>query len=191
MHRVRPAGFLSAFWIAVCLALSLVGFAIASPAKAAGPDPVVYAVLFYSPTCGHCEKVINEELPPLLEKYGDQLQILKVNVTDELGGELYRKAKESRGLDSLGVPALFIGDDLLVGDIDIPASLPGIVESGLGTGGIDWPPIPDLDGYIRSGSGSIARPVSLAQVTETPPEDDSGIIAEEEDLDPLFLRRFK
>ncbi|MBZ0308787.1 MAG: DsbA family protein, partial [Anaerolineae bacterium] len=50
-------------------------------------DAVVYAVLFYSPTCPHCHQVIENDLPPLQEKYGDQLQILFINVTVQGGRE--------------------------------------------------------------------------------------------------------
>ena len=47
--------------------------------------PVVHAVLFYSPTCPHCQYVITETLPPLMEKYGNQLQIMGVDVTQPKG----------------------------------------------------------------------------------------------------------
>ena len=109
--------------------------------------PVVRAVLFYSPTCPHCHKVIQEDLPPIVKKYGDQLQILLINVTTEGGQELYQSAAKSVPIpDNMrGVPALVIGKTLLVGDKDIPAQLPGIVEQGLASGGIDWPAIPGLD----------------------------------------------
>ena len=33
-------------------------------------ETVVRALLFYSPTCGHCHKVITQDLPPLYELYG-------------------------------------------------------------------------------------------------------------------------
>ena len=36
-------------------------------------EPTVYALLFYSPSCPHCHKVITEDLPPLIEKFGDQV----------------------------------------------------------------------------------------------------------------------
>ena len=41
---------------------------IAAPA-AADDGSIVRAVLFYSPSCGHCHKVIQEDLPPLYEKH--------------------------------------------------------------------------------------------------------------------------
>jgi len=56
------------FWItSLSLALITVLFMLASPAQAEAP--VIHAILFYSPSCPHCHKVINEGLPPLLEKY--------------------------------------------------------------------------------------------------------------------------
>jgi thiol-disulfide isomerase/thioredoxin len=36
-------------------------------------ESVVHAVLFYSPTCPHCHKVIAEHLIPMEEKYGERL----------------------------------------------------------------------------------------------------------------------
>ena len=39
----------------------------------------VRAVLFYSPSCPHCHEVIQNGLPPIVEKYGDQLQIVLIN----------------------------------------------------------------------------------------------------------------
>lgn len=36
---------------------------ITAPASA-DDGPVVQAVLFYSPSCGHCHKIIQEDLPP-------------------------------------------------------------------------------------------------------------------------------
>ena len=42
--------------------------------------PVVHAVLFYSDTCPHCHKVITEDLPPLVDKFGEQLIIIGINM---------------------------------------------------------------------------------------------------------------
>lgn len=51
-------------------------FPLFSPAhvRAQAESPVVHAVLFYSPICGHCEYVINNTLLPLIEKHGGHLQ---------------------------------------------------------------------------------------------------------------------
>jgi len=106
----------------------------------------VHAVLFYSPSCGHCEKVITQDLPPLLEQYGDQLKIIGVNVEDPGGQQLYRAAVEQFQIpdDRLGVPLLIVGNTTLFGSLEIPEQFPAIIEAGLQSGGIPWPEIPGL-----------------------------------------------
>jgi len=108
--------------------------------------PVVQAILFYSPTCGHCHKVITEDLPPLTEKYGDQLQIIGIDVTVEEGQNLYQAAIKHFNIpnERLGVPTLVVGDIVLVGSQEIPEKLPGLIDQGLAAGGIGWPNIPGL-----------------------------------------------
>lgn len=131
--------------LAALLGLSLAAPAAAAPARQEAA--VVHAVLFYSPTCGHCHYVITKVLPPLFEQYGSQLQIVGIDVTNpaaqdlfDAANDLYQIPDEARG----AVPLLVVGDRYLLGSRDIPAELPGIVEAGLAAGGIDWPPIPGL-----------------------------------------------
>lgn len=144
------------------------------PARA--QTPVVKAVLFYSPFCGHCHKVINEDIPPLSRQYnqevvwsevpeetsdesggvptlialqGDALQILFVNTTTPLGGELFGNAIQAYKIpDPVGVPALVVGDQYMIGSVDIPAQFPDIIATGLEAGGIDWPEISELQEHI-------------------------------------------
>lgn len=120
----------------------------APPANAAqaAETPVVHAVLFYSPSCGHCHLVINDTLIPLLEKYGDQLQILGVDVTQPSGQALYQAASEYYQVpqERMGVPRLIVGDKVMVGSLEIPAEFPDIVAGGLAQNGIDWPDFPGM-----------------------------------------------
>jgi len=108
------------------------------------PVSVVRAVLFYSPTCPHCEFVINETLPPLIQKYGQQLQIIGINVSEEQGATLFLAALDTFKLEKGGVPFLVIGDQYLIGSGDIPEQLPGLIETYLTQGGVDWPDLPGL-----------------------------------------------
>ena len=150
--------------------LLLLGLAIPLPALAQD-KPVVRAVLFYSPTCPHCHKVIQQDLPPLAEKYGDQLQILLIDVTTEGGRELYLSAAQAVPIpeNMRGVPALVVGDTLLVGDKDIPEQLPGIIEQGLASGGIDWPAIPGLDRVLKEIEAKQTPSVTESPETEGTP----------------------
>ena len=52
-------------------------------------EAVVRAVLFYSPTCPHCHEVITELLVPMLEEYGEQLQIAGIDTSQPGGAQLY------------------------------------------------------------------------------------------------------
>ena len=109
-------------------------------------SPIVHAVLFYSPTCGHCHYVITEVLPPLFEQYGEQLQIVGVDATTPGGHALHQAAIEHFDIpaEHWGVPALILGETVLVGSVQIPAEFPDLIEQSLAQGGVDWPDIPGL-----------------------------------------------
>lgn len=114
-------------------------------------EPVVHAVLFYSPTCPHCHKVITEDLIPLLEQYGDRLAILGIDTSTAQGQEIYLTAIDHFQIpdERRGVPTLIVGSTVLVGSYEIPQHFPGVVEIGLSEGGIDWPDIPSLNELIK------------------------------------------
>ena len=150
---------------------------ITTPASA-DDGPVVQAVLFYSPSCGHCHKVIQEDLPPLYEKHnsqeewffvgeppgeetselppivglmGDTLQILYINAATPLGSELFGNALLAFEVPETryGVPNLFIGETSLVGSVEIPELFPGLVNEALEQGGSPWPDIPGLEEAVE------------------------------------------
>lgn len=129
---------LTLFMLLICAA------PVGHVAQAQGP--VVHALLFFSHSCPHCSIVINEALPPLIEKYGDQLQILGINTSTPEGQALYQDTVEHLQIpdERIGVPTLIVADTILVGSFEIPDQFPGIIEDGLQNGGIDWPSIPGL-----------------------------------------------
>ena len=137
---------------------------------------VVHAVLFYSPTCAHCEYVITVVLPPLFEQYGEQLYIIGVDITQPDGQLLFQAALQHFNLEQGGVPFLVIGDTYLIGSVDIPEQFPGLIETYLAQGGVGWPEIPALIEALpapRSG-GALPTPrpggiLPTAQPTEQPP----------------------
>jgi uncharacterized membrane protein/thiol-disulfide isomerase/thioredoxin len=132
------------------LALAILALSVIAARPGLAPQTqqgaVVHAVLFYSPTCPRCQEVITEDLPPLMDTYGAQLEIVGINVTFAEGQALFQAAWEQYSIpeDLRGVPLLVIGDTWLVGARDIPEQLPGLIEQGLAHGGIDWPEIPGL-----------------------------------------------
>ena len=48
-------------------------------------QPVVYAILFFSPSCGHCHYVMDEVFPSLKEQYAEQLQAIYIDVSTTEG----------------------------------------------------------------------------------------------------------
>lgn len=109
-------------------------------------EPVVHALLFFSPSCPHCHKVISEDLPPIMEKFGDQIIILGINTYTEKGNELFSEALNHFNIpqEMAGVPMLIVGETVLIGSIEIPQRLPELISTGLESGGIEWPVLPGL-----------------------------------------------
>lgn len=142
---------------------------VASPlAGAPLRQGVVHAVLFFSPTCPHCHKVITEDLPPLQAKYGAALVMAGVDVTTPHGQSLYQAVVDHFGLtkERRGVPTLVVGSDVLVGDAEIPTRFPILVEQGVAAGGIDWPPVAAVRQALAAQGMLTERPAG----GEAPPE---------------------
>jgi uncharacterized membrane protein/thiol-disulfide isomerase/thioredoxin len=125
----------------ICLA-ALLASLIVSPVSA--QQAVVRAVIFFSPSCGHCHLVITETLLPMMEEYGDQLQIIGIDISTEEGSSIFSATLQAYGLEQGGVPFLLVGDHILVGSLDIPEQFPSLVEDFLAKGGVAWPAIPGL-----------------------------------------------
>ena len=113
--------------------------------------PVVRAILFFSPSCPHCELVINQVLPPLMENYQDRLSVLGVNISNPDGNALFQAAIDYYNIpaERQGVPLLLVGNEILVGSGEIPDQFPGMIESGLAGGGIDWPDLPQIRALLE------------------------------------------
>jgi uncharacterized membrane protein len=141
----------------ICILLFPILFSNSSVPSKLSSEAVVHAVIFYSPSCGHCQYVISEVLPPLFAKYGDQLQMVGIDATQPGGQMLFQATIVKFKLDSAGVPFLVVGDTYLVGSVDIPEKFPGLIEQYLAQGGVDWPDIPGL-----------AEVLANSQATETP-----------------------
>lgn len=138
--------------------------------------PVVRIILFFSPTCPHCQKVINEVIPPLKEQYGEQLYILYINTATQGGGALFMSTLTDLNVppEQAGVPFMIVGSITIVGDTPIEEQLPGVIEAGLAAGGVDWPEAPSLisaltaSGFIDPETGQAVTPTPAPTVEVTP-----------------------
>ena len=195
------------FTLGALLSLCLLSKLFVVPVTAED-EIVVRAVMFYSPSCGHCHYVIENVLTPLIQQYKGQLEVVGVNVAEEGGQQLYQAAIETFAIppERQGVPTLIIGDNVLVGSVEIPEQLPGLVESYLGQDGVDWPAIPGFaDALATSAPTPTTQPnAATSEATlETPAPTDiapentplptataepaiTGIIIEKEDWRDRF-----
>jgi uncharacterized membrane protein len=172
-----PSRFTARLVIITVIALNIW---LGSPALA--QEPVVRAVLFYSPNCPHCHKVINEDLPPIVEKYQQVLEILGVNTATEGGQALFQSAIQKFNIppEQQGVPMLIAGDVVLVGSVDIPEKFPGLIEAFLSQGGVDWPEIPGLAEAMAAAESQASptaegrSPTSAAQGPTQPAAEDTA-----------------
>lgn len=134
-------------------------------------EPVARAILFYSPSCPHCHYVITEVLVPMVDDYGNQLQILGINTSQPEGGQLYQAVIEQYQIprERQGVPTLIVGEVILVGSGEIPDQFPTLVREGLATGGIYWPDIPGLNQILLTEVEQQPSPAPTLQTTATSP----------------------
>lgn len=137
-------------------------------------SPTVYAVLFFSPSCGHCHYIISEFVPPLQEEYGDQFQMLYIDVSQPDGRAFFSATFDTFDVpeDRRGyVPTLVIGSTVLIGSRDIPEQLPGLIQQGLESGGLDIPAIPGLREAYQASIGAQTEDSS----TNAPAKRDASI----------------
>ena len=107
---------------------------------ASTPQPVVRAVLFWMNGCPQCHEVLDNVLPPLREKYSEQLEILLVEVVtmDDVDRLYEVAAAYAIPRERVRVPFLVISEHVLIGSAQIPAELPGLIDEYLSQGGVDW-----------------------------------------------------
>jgi cytochrome c biogenesis protein CcdA/thiol-disulfide isomerase/thioredoxin len=120
------------------------------PAAATGEvgKPVARFILFYGETCPHCHTIMDEYLPTVYAKYGDQVEHQYIEVWSDIDNYRIMLGLETKlGLpqdQQGGVPVLVIGDKVLIGDQEIPAKLETYIDEYLAQGGVDYPSLENL-----------------------------------------------
>ncbi len=127
------------------LLISLGTSAFTTPQQDSQPA-VVRAVMFWMDGCAHCHEVIENVLPPIQEKYGEQFQIQLIELKGSQEVTALYTLANSMGIpqNDVGVPFLMIGEHVLIGSGQIPAELPGLIDQYLAAGGVDFPDSPAL-----------------------------------------------
>jgi hypothetical protein len=134
--------------LAAAVFFPLTCLAQAPVSNPAGPvdKPVVRAYLFWMEGCSHCHEVLDNVLPPIQEKYGDQVVFSLVELKTLTEIDFLYSLAEGYGIakDQVQVPVVLIGQAALVGPEQIAAGLPGLIEQGLASGGLDYPQVENL-----------------------------------------------
>jgi len=131
-------------------------------------EPAVRAFFFYSQTCSHCEVVQNEVLPPLLSKYGAQLELRYFDITAAENYEALLVLEKRYGVAQPDIPEIFIGEWALVGEEAIRQQLDDLIQDILEAGGTDYPQ-PDLLPALPPTHTPTATPRAEPAPTETLP----------------------
>jgi uncharacterized membrane protein len=140
-------------------------------ARAQQPRETVHAVMFWMEGCPHCEDIIENVLPPLQEKYGDQFDLFMIEVKSQEDVNLLYQVAASYGIpkEGTGVPLIIIGDQVLVGSDQVQNQLPALVEDYLTQGGLDYPINPLLTDLLPAS----ASPSSSELAAQPPAESTS------------------
>jgi uncharacterized membrane protein/thiol-disulfide isomerase/thioredoxin len=130
-------------------------------------EPVVHAVLFFSPTCPHCHEAITNVMIPLMEEYQEQLAVVGIDVSLEVGNSLYRNAVAHYEVpeNRQGVPTLIIEDTVLVSTLEIENEFPGMIEAGLANGGNDWPEFPGMADILIELTPTVTPEVTMTAIS--------------------------
>ncbi len=146
-------------WIVVLLRIAVLlvlllglagGYVVSAqdPPTAEPTEPVARFFLYYSPSCPHCHEVMENYLPTVYEKYGTQVEYEYIDISTDSETYITMLRLETKlGVPEtvLGsVPALVIGDKVLIGGAEIPAKLEGYIDEYLAEGGVDFPSLEDL-----------------------------------------------
>jgi cytochrome c biogenesis protein CcdA len=130
---IGRAGLLRKSFALLLLSLIL----LALPARAQGS--VVHFFLFYGLDCTQCQAIEEEVLAPLSQKYGERLEIKRFEISIGVNYEVLRRLEGEYGLPISQIPAIFIGDRVLIGADEIRGQLVTAIEGYLATGGVDFP----------------------------------------------------
>jgi cytochrome c biogenesis protein CcdA len=152
------------------LALLVTPMPAATPTSTAIPIGVVRILLFHGPACPHCEIVIDDVLPGIQEKYGDQIEIRLLDISDPYNHGLLISLEEAAKIppEKRGVPMMFVGHTIMVGDLTIKGNLEEVIDSYLAEGGVDYPIAEGLLVAPTPGLTATPQPTPTTQAENRP-----------------------
>jgi len=120
------------------LSLFLISQLVLIPGLSA-QGPIVRFFIFYAQDCAHCQAVEEEVLTPLSQRYGEQIEVRRFDISVPQNYEVMLRLEGEYGFSASQIPAIFIGHEVLVGEEGIRARLERLIEVHLAAGGCDFP----------------------------------------------------
>jgi cytochrome c biogenesis protein CcdA/glutaredoxin len=155
-----------------------------SPETTQEPDSAVHGWYFYGNDCPHCLKVLEEDLTPLFDQYGELLDIrlLEISIPEYYEALMLVEAHFDVPALKRSIPTLVVGDQIWIGETEIRDNLVRLVEDGIDQGGIAFPVIEGID------------PAKLVTVEPSPNSDDDPFCDEDEEScvveAPIYIAYF-
>ena len=128
----------------LCLVLAVLLAALALMPALGWAQGAVELLVYFSPTCGHCELVREEILTPLGQTYGDRLTITYEDISDP--EMLLQLEEEEQRLGKLNnpLPVIFVGDEIIASEdaAEVEEMLTAFLRQRLGEPGTSTQPSP-------------------------------------------------
>jgi hypothetical protein len=105
-------------------------------------DGQVHFFYFYDPNCATCQQIRRQVLEPLLASYGEQVVVDERDTSDTGALEFLLELEAQYAVREPSAPEVFIGQDALIGPLQIQSQLEERVEYYLAHGGVALPDIP-------------------------------------------------
>jgi uncharacterized membrane protein len=138
------------------------------------PDDAVHGIFFYLDTCPACHVVMDDHLPGMFERFGDNFQLLMVELHDRNNQVIVSQVCQALDVAQCGsVPLMIIGDEWMLGAVDIPDRAPGLIAAGIDDGGI---PLPEVH-ILRQAWEDAANGTPALGVTLVSGEGSSEVVA--------------
>ncbi len=126
-------------------------------------DGTVRGFFFFSPDCGHCDKIVAEVLPALQAQYGSQLELRLFDIREPRNYAILVGLEARYKVTDSGLPEVFIGRDVLIGEEAMRTQLSGLIDKYLAGGGVDFP-TQDTPVAVTTPTAAAAAPQGSAAI---------------------------
>lgn len=107
---------------------------------------------------------------PLVNEYGSRLVIMGLNISTEGGGQIYTSVMEELSIpeERQVIPFILIGEQALIGAVEINEQFANLVREGIEGDGLGWPPVAGLQGLFANADATVAARTPAPEGTAPP-----------------------